>query len=1202
MLTMDASNGEIVDMFNLTNEQIGLLNADYYIKKNGNGETKIFKGEYQEIIFAADLLALACARDNIRVDTRREVGFVSNIPYRYYLKSQNRYLCKNDFGMKIWDKNEGKMVNGDVKDVTPFLRALRHQFERIEANIRSTSFGLENQARIEAEKQIPEVKEEEYENYDVFLENKNKRDVKIQEIIQNQVTAKLKQLQENPKDKELLLEAIHISEITEQLHFNYGNIARKYGLINDDPIVDYENFNRFGSDKIEKLLREPNDSERDGTSLNFVYSDFHNKPVIVPNDFEKDSVINKAKSGVKDILAYNVVQSTPELQSVFDIYKCKKGEESPYFYGDHELYDFINDVGLKKAQEVLERDYRNVSGQMTGYNYLKDMGYNFDYFEPDRFKKQLYEANKLSEANIWKYLSEREKENASQDENFDKNWLKAMGRDKSRNLFREGKRMYWIALQVYIQNPSRAEGNKFYNQYEYVDWNKYDLTKADVSEEKLNEYLSSHKNIIFALLGENSENYYDEKEQIGKSATLGLIIQALESGQDFRGVAIANDKQRYLRGIINGEIDDDLEFALRDWPTEWREALTKEEISLYYEYADDYVLLNSKGLAEYAQWKVDANNQKLAELFNEKVNRKSDLDFRICLISQNDEIKDWYRSGAEYVGHKQMQDYLLRFNATRDTNGQFANWHDALFWIPNITKLEVDDAKFLLADIKTMDENQEFIRLIPRYDKEADPFKGESIRSLRELKKRVLAIESNIDLSTFSDEVVSITSAPGFNLSALESISKQQKFKDLLDGKLDIEQPFQPSKRMFAGRDLTNILQEGLGSYRKKIKGTANSPKKLFSQLKKLIKGRTINDEEMTVNDLLENVPIDLEEEVILLLQEQNVNIEPIIEAQIHAKSDPEGWVCGNYTDCCMPFGEQNNTDYMFNPSTQYFTIKQGGRIIAQSVIVDGQDKRDGSDVVILDNIEVARNYKKLTPLIARAYQTFWTEYTSKPVKVGTGYSDLIPPGGILEKNNFSSKTPLHYSDATGSRIYDLPKIKGVESADQIVSFANLTERDAELIAKMEEKTYPEEMKQGKDHILDIIKKQRELEVPGAASSFIVRKGNEPAGYLLVLPEKSEVNPDEHVAHIHDMAVLPKFQGTNIAKKMIQRMLDVASSYNVSIEMEARASTSYALLMNKRIQRWIESNGFSITTNEKIPEYLGGEDFYFIRLENNEME
>ena len=45
MLTEGGNLGKIVDELGLTNEQIGLLNADYYIKKDENGETKIFQGD-----------------------------------------------------------------------------------------------------------------------------------------------------------------------------------------------------------------------------------------------------------------------------------------------------------------------------------------------------------------------------------------------------------------------------------------------------------------------------------------------------------------------------------------------------------------------------------------------------------------------------------------------------------------------------------------------------------------------------------------------------------------------------------------------------------------------------------------------------------------------------------------------------------------------------------------------------------------------------------------------------------------------------------------------------------------------------------------------------------------------------------------------------------------------------------------------------
>ncbi len=1206
MLIEMVDYGKIVDTLGLTNEQIGLLNADYYIKKDEDGKTKIFQDEYEactEDISSADLLALAYAKDNIRTDTQNEARNVgSDISHRYYLRSQDRYLCENDFGMRVWDDDEGKMVTGDVSDVTPFIQTLKYQFARIQENIRSFSYELEQQARGEAEEQTPQINRDDYENNGDFWEAQYERSTQIQNIVAERVNNALFELQKNPEDKKLLLQSVSLSKFHKDIYWKSDKIARKYGLVTGNPVDDYENLSRGGERKFDELLKEPTEDERGGASLKYIRSDFHKKPIIISGDLEKESAINAVRWRVRETLAYEAAQNDPEVKEVFHRFRCVRGEGSPYFYADQDLYDFIKVVGVNKAREVLESNYRNVSEQMTGCRYLKDMGYDISRFESDRLKKQLYEANKLSRSNIWDYLAEREKESIPQGEGVDKNWLKAIGRNKSRDLFREGKRMYWLALQVHMQNPNKSEGDKFYHQDSYVDWGKYDLTKADVPEEKLNEYLNSHRNLIVALLGQNSENRYGEEDQSGTSATLGLIIQALERNQDLRGVAVANDKQRYLEGLIEGEAEDDLEFALKDWPAKWREAITKEEITLYYEHASDYVLFEPNGLAKYAKWRASVDSKKWSELFNESINRKSDLDFRICLGSQTDEIQDWYIEGAEYVGNKPMQDFLMRFNTTRDTNGQLANWHDTLFWVPNINKLEVSEAKSVLADIQTMDENQEFVKLIPRYDKEKDPFAEKSIQSLRELKKRILAIESNIGLSKFPPELIDITMAPGFNLSALESMMERQDFKDLLDGKMDAEQPFSPRKRIFIGRDLSDVLQEGLGSHRRKIQGTANSPKKLFSQLKKMVDGRTIGDKKMNVMDLLQNIPIDLEEEIILLLQEQNVSIGPIIEAQVHAKSDPEGWVSGNYTDCCMSFGTSINTGYMFNPSTQYFTIKQEGRIVAQSVVVDAQDERNNSDVVILDNIEVANNYRKLTPLLSRAYQTFWTEYTSKPVKVGTGYSDLTPPGGVLEENNFSSKTRLGYSDATGSRIYDLPKMKGVESADEIVSFANLTERDAELIAKMEAEAYPEKMEQGKAHILDIIKKQRELEVPGAASSFVVRKGNEPAGYLLVLPEKSEINPDEQVAHIYDMVVLPKFQGTNIARKMMQRALDVASAYNISIEAEARASTSYALLMNKRIQKWIESNGFTLTKNEKLPKYLGDEDFYFVRFENNKTE
>jgi len=1111
--------------------------------------------------------------------------------------------------MRVWNEEEGRMDEGDVTNVAPFIRTARQQIERMGENLRTVSSSDFENLKAKISEDMRRDMDVEILDYDQLQE--------VSRRAQEQLAKDLaRRFAENEKDRELVLGAIPARKVKDHLHFNFDKIAKRYGFLSGDPEDDYQMFDQ-NSPRLKKLIREPAEQEREGVSFDFVYSDFYRKPVVLAESFDRDSVISEAYWGVKEILAKRAAESDPQVKELFERARCQRGGESPYFYPDNEIYDFIKTVSVEKAQQVLETDDRNISEQMTAFKVLKAMRYDIPKFEPDQLKKQLHQAYTLDRSGLWQYFAERNSTQIEQaraklgEESKDNHWLELLGVKASRDQFREGKRMYWLAKQVWMHSPGRTEEDRFYKNDFHTKWDRYDLTKADVSEEKLNEYLGKHKNLIVALLSQDPEGYDNNQKE--KPATLGLIIKALEKAGDIRGVALARDKQRYLEGVISGQVKNDLEFAVEDWPEDWRKAVSKEEIDIYYEYSGDYVFLDPNGLAKYAVWRATREGREWDEIFKESPERKSDLDLRICLGGQTEDVRGWYKVAAEYVGNTIMQNYLLRFNATRGTDGQIANWHDVLLWSPSIKKLEAKDAKSILSSIETMDDNQEFAKFLPRYSDDRDPLKDSGpIQSLRELKKRVLAIESNIDLSEFPPELLEITSAPGFNLSALETMRARVEFQDLMDGKLDKEQPFQPHSRTFVGRALTEALREGLGSQKKKIRGTAKDSKGLFFALNQLVKGREFKDRKMTVPDLLENVPTDLEEDVIHLLREQQVDVGPIVEAQIHAKSDPEGWVCGNYTDCCMAFGKSiydhgstvypndgpNCDGYMFNPSTQYFTIKYNGRIVAQSVVVDSRDRKSNEDVIVLDNVEVANNYKNLSPLLANVYQTFWTEYTSKSVKVGTGHSDLTPPGGRLEENHYQPKTRLSYSDADGPKIYDLPKRRGIESMDKMITFGNIFERDIELISRMEEEAYPDEMVQGKDHIAEILQKQRDLEVPGAASSFLVRQGKEPAGYLLVLPEESEVQSGEQVAHIYDIVVLPKFRGSPVARKMMERVLDVASAYEVSIEAEARASTSYALLMNERVRRWFESKGFYLTKNEKLPEYLGGEDFYFVRFEN----
>ena len=1208
------SHSELIQRLGITNKDIGVLGANYFIREQ-DGKPTIFQtdenypegrqlGDYE--VTASDLLALSYVKDAIRIDSRKNTGVAhSKFSHRYYFRAADRYLCVNDFGMRVWSEKENKLVEGDVTNASALVQTVKKRFEEIQSNVQTVD-GSEHRRIYEELAEVSKKKQ----GVEFLNGEESQRIGKEAHELANQNFSR--RLAENPRDKELLITAVPALKVKNQLHFKFEKIAKQYGFMTENPEKDYEQFEQ-NARRAEQLLREPTAEEKVGMSLDFFYSDLHNRPVIDIDDFNRASVIREAKSGVREVLARRLVDTfEPAQKEIFTKYRCGRGEGNPYFYPADQIFDFIKLVGVEKAQKVLATDDRNCSEQMTGFALLQTMHFDITKMEADQLKKQLHQAYTLDRSGLLKYLEERNKNQIEAvqvklgKKAGDKNWLELLGVKKSRDLFYEGKRMHWLAKQVWQNSPNRIPEDRFYRDDRNVNWDRYDLSKSDVPEKKLREYLEKHKNLIVALLGQGANEHptYDQQEQKkGTAATLGLVIQALERGQDLRGIAIANDKQRYLEGIIKGGVENDLEFAVADWSKELREAVSPEEISLYYEYASDYVLLDPNGLVKYATWRASNEGKQWAELFSKTPEKKSDMDFRICLSGQTEEIRNWYKGAAEHVGSSLMQTYLMRFNATRGTDGRIANWHDVLLWSPNIQKLETTDARSILGGIETMDENQEFINLLPRYSKERDPLLSSGpIQSVRELKKRVLGIESNIDMSKFPPELLEITSAPGFNLATLESMRQRSDFQDLFEGKLDKEQPFSPRSRTFVGRTLTDSLREGLGSQKQKIRGTAKDPKGLFFNLNQLIKGRETDGKKMQVIDLLNSVPVDLEEDIIKLLREQQVDVGPIVEAQVHAKSDPEGWVCGNYTDCCMPFGDPKNDNYMFNPSTQYFTIRYNGRIIAQSVVVDSVNEKDQSDVVVLDNIEVANNYKNLSPLLSRVYQTFWTEYTSKPVKVGTGYSDLTPPGGKLEQNSYRAKTSLYYSDATGSQIYDMPKIRGVESLDKIVTFANLSERDVELIAKMEAEAYPAGMTQGKAHIADVLRKQRELEVPGAASSFIIRQGDEAAGYLLVLPEESETNPGEQAAHVYDMVVLPKFRGSPLARKMMERVLDVATAYKVPIEAEARASTSYPLLMNKRIRSWFESKGFYLTRNEKLPAYLGGEDFYSVRFENRQGE
>lgn len=1223
------------------------LKVEYSTSDSGDTKYKLF----------SEIMATAYLKEEVRVDSKLNVGDrESEYAKRFFYRKKSRYLCKNDFGMKPYGEQ------ADVSDISPFAQSAQRQIRKVLFNIESVvdaitdsnnSYSKNLRNSLEIEYKMPEWPDYGIPNRDKILEEHKRINSIIDKKVSELAQQKIVELFASQDILNLILNAIpynkFINEIESKNHKKIEIfIDKELGAEKQDL---YKRLEFIKSDKFKNGIRSlilENFNKIPELEKIVATSKGHSKPVILTD--EKNTVVlvndlvNNIKNSFISVTEDNIISAHPDSRVKQIISNTCDGwsntgltryapKSFAFFtalkkYGVDEFLELYPDIKTKVLEENGSYENYGLTDTVDGIlNLYQIFGKKINQMDLDKLKKEIWHYKTLEDDKVWKYFAEREVgmkspvwdyKNENSSEKLSKvyaskisNFFENLSQPKRRKLFFEGKQMYWLAKNIKrsiwevekninIQRLDEAENHdnnseneefKFYQHTYNIDWEQYDCKNINI--EKLGQYLSKHGNIIGAILASMSED-----KSINLIGVSSSIVEMIESGIDMRGIALAFNKKQYIDDVLSGKAQQiELEDILDNWPKELRDILNTDEFQIYFENADEYLYQDPNGMIRYANFLQ--KDVRMRQILGDKAKSKSDLDLRFCLSIQAPDVMEWYIEGAEYLGHAVMHDYFVRFHSIREQTGGYSNLHDLLYWVPNIKKVEPGEAKALLYSISTVDESNDLKNFLPRYNKERDQFKTSgTIESLRELKKRVLALEANIDLASFSPEIIDIISAPGFNLSALKSLQKESRFTDLIEGRLDKDQPFKPHVRKFTKRPLSELLREGLGSYKDKIRGTAQNPKGLFNSIRNLIQDREINGRPMEITDLLKEVPLEIEEDILNFLQMQKVSVGPILEATIHAKSDPEGWVCGNYTDCCMDFGESNNTDYMFNKGTQYFTVKQNGRIIAQSVIVDSIDNRTNETVVVLDNIEVAKNYQNQSALLSKVYKTFWSEYTSNEVKIGTGHSDLIPDGAKPESNTYSPKYPLSYSDSKGPKIYNMPKISGVESLDNIFTFANLTENDVKMIADIEKQAYSQGLIQGKDQILEVLQKQREIELPGAASSFVLRKGSEVAGYLLVLVEESEINSNEEVAHIYDIVVLPKFQNGQAARKMMERVFDTAKAYDIpAIEFEARESTSYRLITNSRIAKWIESKGYKLTYDELLPEYLGGENFYYVRLD-----
>ena len=165
------------------------------------------------------------------------------------------------------------------------------------------------------------------------------------------------------------------------------------------------------------------------------------------------------------------------------------------------------------------------------------------------------------------------------------------------------------------------------------------------------------------------------------------------------------------------------------------------------------------------------------------------------------------------------------------------------------------------------------------------------------------------------------------------------------------------------------------------------------------------------------------------LLQAKGIDTGDTLVARVHAKSDARGIVCGDATNCCMPYGDYKNDDYMYRPDTAYFSVslaRDGAEhMVAQSVLVGGEpsDKKQSEagamrqwNTLAFDNVEVAHMYEKLVPEIAKIYKQVIAQcWQDKTLIMGTSYNDdreLVREMGELVRNSYRPiNGELEYSD-----------------------------------------------------------------------------------------------------------------------------------------------------------------------------------------------
>lgn len=514
-------------------------------------------------------------------------------------------------------------------------------------------------------------------------------------------------------------------------------------------------------------------------------------------------------------------------------------------------------------------------------------------------------------------------------------------------------------------------------------------------------------------------------------------------------------------------------------------------------------------------------------------------------------------------------------------------------WLSSrLLRLEPFEARQLIASVKDLSESVEFSRRLKQYQPELDCWRKRfgQITSLRDLTKRIRAIESGWTPETLPKAFDCLIDAPGFDMVSLRHLIEDgiilQFFGLDDDGRplpdrltnqeYDLPGPTPPFGLPGTVFWLSEKpLDQGLAPYRDQIKGRAKNFKALVREFDRIIGESGL---EIASWDLWESVPPSIESEITRALVEQGIDLGKVIRLRLEHRSEIKAWAVGNWADSCLNFSIDRDSlgstweRYVLSGSNFWFFSAAlvrndhaagllDGRVIACSGVFQARQKLAGLNydqsplAVLINGLEVAKNYQHLAGLVVEGYRRFWGR-SSWPVKLGTGFCNAAPPEARLEPSSVvvDSSGVLFYHDALSDYIYDFPKPSSPrQPLGRAVIFSHITPSHLDQIIA-EERLHGKSFSLTRRQLYFYLADQRKrFEQHCELTSFTVWLGGQLTGYVLMMPEK---RPDKQPLPgrvftslvVRRLAILPDFLGTEVAEAIVDRLKHHAAVTRLELE------------------------------------------------------